>query len=598
MAPCRHARFDLQILEGESAFTATVLESPAGEGSVRFKAPLGQDDLQWLRQAEPGRRDRDAARRVRRIGSQVFQAVFAGVVGELLRSSLSKVRQTDRGLRLRLRLSEAGELAEFPWEFLFDPACGQFLALQSEVTLVRSLGIRQPVRKATLPPIRMLVVSCLPRNLQQLEAEREWNSLLSALHDFQIQGLFELHRIDSATLEDLEEQLRVTTYHVLHFIGHGSFDPQQERAELLLLDGQGKALALSSEKFSTLLNGQKELRLVVLNCCESARTSLHSPLTGLAHSLIALNVPAVVAMQYPIKDSVALDFVGHFYTNLVSGLPVDAAAAQARRNLYFGIKPPPTRRSGERRRQAALSSPEADWAAPAVYMRSADGFLFDLPHRQPLEIRWGGRPRKVLSRGLSIFALLVVLTLIYVTYFVHSPVAPSPALFGELKIVAQLELGKDSTLIATVSEDSAENFDDQVRISERLQNGSLLIYKEFFNASSAESLAVYEKGQKIVTNHLAVHSTRKPTIQDLRDDSRSGAICQDGVVSEAIGSGACSGHGGVREWIHEPEVVVALLCNDHRLVAGGDNQACGPTGVALQIRNKHLEDFIPAPHDE
>lgn len=30
---------------------------------------------------------------------------------------------------------------------------------------------------------------------------------------------------------------------------------------------------------------------------------------------------------------------------------------------------------------------------------------------------------------------------------------------------------------------------------------------------------------------------------------RTGAICNDGTTSTATGSGACSSHGGVKEWI-------------------------------------------------
>lgn len=33
------------------------------------------------------------------------------------------------------------------------------------------------------------------------------------------------------------------------------------------------------------------------------------------------------------------------------------------------------------------------------------------------------------------------------------------------------------------------------------------------------------------------------------DCQRTGAICNDGTRSNATGSGACSHHGGVKEWI-------------------------------------------------
>lgn len=33
--------------------------------------------------------------------------------------------------------------------------------------------------------------------------------------------------------------------------------------------------------------------------------------------------------------------------------------------------------------------------------------------------------------------------------------------------------------------------------------------------------------------------------------TRVGAVCSDGTRSSSTGNGACSGHGGVDEWIHE-----------------------------------------------
>lgn len=36
---------------------------------------------------------------------------------------------------------------------------------------------------------------------------------------------------------------------------------------------------------------------------------------------------------------------------------------------------------------------------------------------------------------------------------------------------------------------------------------------------------------------------------DCPPESRTGAICNDGTTSSATGSGACSGHGGVSNWL-------------------------------------------------
>ena len=59
------------------------------------------------------------------------------------------------------------------------------------------------------------------------------------------------------------------------------------------------------------------LRLVVLNSCEGARTTLTDPYAGVATTLVQLGVPAVVAMQFEISDRAAIVFAEELYTNLI-----------------------------------------------------------------------------------------------------------------------------------------------------------------------------------------------------------------------------------------------------------------------------------------
>lgn len=42
---------------------------------------------------------------------------------------------------------------------------------------------------------------------------------------------------------------------------------------------------------------------------------------------------------------------------------------------------------------------------------------------------------------------------------------------------------------------------------------------------------------------------KEDEITSAGDCERIGAICNDGTRSNATGSGACSSHGGVKEWI-------------------------------------------------
>jgi tetratricopeptide (TPR) repeat protein len=69
-------------------------------------------------------------------------------------------------------------------------------------------------------------------------------------------------------------------------------------------------------------------------------------------------LPAVVAMQFPVTDNAAIRMSDGFYTALASNYPVDDAMTTARR-LF--------------REQSRV-----EWGIPVLYMRSADGKIFDV----------------------------------------------------------------------------------------------------------------------------------------------------------------------------------------------------------------------------
>ena len=62
-------------------------------------------------------------------GSRLFQAVFRDEVEDVLQNSLHEARRLNAGLRVRLHLVDTQELADLPWEFLYDPEMKQPLGL-------------------------------------------------------------------------------------------------------------------------------------------------------------------------------------------------------------------------------------------------------------------------------------------------------------------------------------------------------------------------------------------------------------------------------------------------------------------------------------
>src|SRR5262245_23895063 len=142
MAALQYLDFDLEVeVAGDGGYVASILQSPAGEASNRFTLPFTADRLENLllkmgplrgRMRGVGGEQRDAARE---FGAGLFESVFGGEVLGCLRGSLDEAnrRGDSTGLRLRLRLQEAPDLSNLPWEFLFDRSLNRFLA-QSDYT--------------------------------------------------------------------------------------------------------------------------------------------------------------------------------------------------------------------------------------------------------------------------------------------------------------------------------------------------------------------------------------------------------------------------------------------------------------------------------
>ncbi len=147
MKGLRFLDFDLLFQRTPQGYRAQVLSSPAGQGSVEFTFPFSKLEidnflLRFGRTRQPVRRLRSTQIEAARVfGGRLFDAAFNGEVRSCLRSSLDEAHRRDAGLRIRLRLTDAPELNDLPWEFLLHPALNRFLALSAETPVVRYLDL-------------------------------------------------------------------------------------------------------------------------------------------------------------------------------------------------------------------------------------------------------------------------------------------------------------------------------------------------------------------------------------------------------------------------------------------------------------------------
>ena len=365
MTEMRYLDFDLRIERAEEGYTARILDCPTGEASTHFTMPFSKLELEnfvlRMGRARPGvrRLESPEMEAAKVFGGRLFEAVFQGNVRGCFNSSLDLVRRQGSGLRLRLRL-DAPEMADLPWEYLYNPSLNRFLSLSVETPVVRYLPLPERIQPLPVtPPLRVLVMIASPSDYPPLDAEREWEKLQESVRELEVRGRVVLERQEKATLSELQRRLRRGGYHIFHFIGHGTFEEQAQDGVLLLEDEEGRGRPISGQYVGTLLHDERSLRLAILNACEGARTSAADPFAGTAQSLVQQGIPAVIAMQFEITDEAAITLSHEFYGAVADGYPVDAALAEARKAVF-------------------AQSNDVEWGKPVLYLRTPDGRIFDV----------------------------------------------------------------------------------------------------------------------------------------------------------------------------------------------------------------------------
>ena len=264
-------------------------------------------------------------------------------------------------------------LAGLPWEAMYDQAAGAYVCRKDQ--LVRHIPVASvPAPLQVQPPLRILGVVSSPRGLPALDVEKEQDQLARALDQPARQGLAKLHWAPTATWADLQDLLLGGEWHVLHFIGHGDFDPGQDEGVLALTREDGRADLVAAPRLVDLLRQARPMpRLVVLNSCSGAAAGASDLFSGTAAALVRGGVSAVAAMQYEISDPAAVAFTHGFYAAIARGRGVDDAVSSGRVAIL------------------GLSDRTLEWVTPVLYLRGHNSQLFTLP--EPAELAAADNPR-------------------------------------------------------------------------------------------------------------------------------------------------------------------------------------------------------------
>ncbi len=159
------------------------------------------------------------------IGRALWRCAFGTpAVAEIWRASRASVGP-DGVLRLRL-LMDSAELAELPWELLYDETLGRFLALDAQTPVTRFT--RLPIPSIPWPqdrPLRLLFTGASPADIPTLAVAKEWAGIEQVLVPLLKGGRLETPQPipEGATLPALAAAMR-RKVDIWHFAGHGVDD--------------------------------------------------------------------------------------------------------------------------------------------------------------------------------------------------------------------------------------------------------------------------------------------------------------------------------------------------------------------------------------
>ena len=308
------------------------------------------------------------------LGEQLADLLLPGRVRDLYQDSLKALKTDTEGLRLRLRIDPLA-LAALPWEYTYlqrtsgEKVENDFLVLQPNVSITRYETIGD-----TLEPledrekIQIVVALAAPLDQPELNLDADENAIKTALQALKEKAPnVETHVLEHATRDDLLKSSAGAD--IFQFGGHGVFEGSEltsdgkllMKGKILLENEDENSDPFDSAQLAAIL-GKAGVRLVLLGACNSAARDEGGAWSGVAPALTRQNIPAVVAMQYKVRDKNAAPFLAYVYLRILGGYSIDEAVAEARLALYT---------------QSGLE--DRDWGVPVIYLRSQDGFLFPLP---------------------------------------------------------------------------------------------------------------------------------------------------------------------------------------------------------------------------
>lgn len=364
MTACSFQDFDITVRGGTAPYSLTAhYRGQSAEGTFAF------DVFQETWRTYVGKLENTIftpdEELVVAIGSRLFSQVMQDDVRDLwieARADLDQHRIY--GLRLRLALHPPA-VAALPWESIYDPDRNQAFAANGRTPVVRVENLHRflgPPRSLQVAwPLRILLAA--PEDPSgEIDTGAEIAGVTEALTKYEPKRVQVSTLTGRFSIVDLRREIDARQPDLLHIITHGEPDG-------ISLWHRDRPSMVSSASLRVTLEHTPSVKLAFLNACLAGMSSDTHRFRNVAAQLLQAGLPAVVAMQYEIRDDAAIEFAQFLYEELIAGScpgAVDAAVALARTSLY------------------ALSPGDFSYGTPVLWLNAESGLIFS-PGPAPVE---------------------------------------------------------------------------------------------------------------------------------------------------------------------------------------------------------------------
>jgi hypothetical protein len=369
MLGCKLADFDILISGEKAPYTVTAFyggydpdERASANGT--FAPDIRHPEWQKAYHALGETMKYADADTIMDVGSRLWAALIHGRVRDLWIAARADVdHERVDGLRLRLDL-QSPHVSALPWESLYDADRNVVFAAHPRYSLVRVASLYErvgPNRRGQIHlPMRVLIAAPDdPTGVIDAQAEiAEIKEIMANLNSPHANlKEIDVKKIDGGfSITELRNAIAELKPTILHFIGHG--DPNGLR-----LWPKGRHYMASAHSLRSIMERSASVKLVVLNACLLGRSPQPRPFSGIADQMMQAGVPAVVAMQYQIKEHAAIDFAHFLYAELLGdtcpGI-IDYAMSAARSGLY------------------AANPGDFSFGTPVLWLKKRNGCIFSL----------------------------------------------------------------------------------------------------------------------------------------------------------------------------------------------------------------------------